>query len=278
MASFSDAEFRQFSEWLRAEYGLDFSQDRRDVLRARLDPARREAGFDSFSQLLFHLKYHPSRMQARDQVLRHLTNNESYFYREPVQLDLLRDDLLPGYRRELASGRRTRLRLMSAGCARGEEPYTLAMLLEDAGVKLDERIEILGVDVDSDALERARAGVFREHAFRRIPGGVRERHFEPLEGEFRIAEALRSAVRFRSANLVDAQTWSGVPQQDVILCRNVLIYFSEESALRAVRILHSVLAPGGYLFLGHAENLSRVPIRLETVRRPGTVFYRKPEE
>lgn len=278
MSALSDNEFRRFREWLAATWGVDFGPDRRDILRARLDPVRRELGFESFSQLLFHLKYHPSRDSERERLLRHLTNNESYFFRETAQLDVLRQELLPGYAREMRQGERRVLRIMSAGCARGEEPYTLAMVVDDSPVALDDRVRITGTDVDVDALERARAGHFREHAFRRIPDDVKARYFRPDDDGYRIDERIRRAVRFSPANLVDADTWTGFEPQDVIFCRNVLIYFAEENVRRAVRILHSALAPGGYLFLGHSESLSRVPTPLEPVRRAGTVFYRKPGE
>ena len=278
MSGLSDAEFRMFREWLVAEYGLDFGPDRRDILRARLEPARRDLGFDSFHQLLFHLKYHPSRDSERRRMLQHLTNNESYFFRETAQLDVLRDELLPAFHEGPRTRRRGGIRLLSAGCARGEEAYTLAMVVDASQVPLDPGVTILGVDVDEAALQAARCGRFREHSFRRIPPSIRQRYFEREgDGTWCVDDRIRSAVDFRQANLVDEGSWRSIPPQDVIFCRNVLIYFSDESMRRAVRILHAALAPGGYLFLGHSESLSRVATPLETVRRPGTVFYRKPE-
>jgi len=276
VARFDDAEYRQFREWLVQQYGLDFGPERRDILRARLEPTRRELGFEDFHQLLFHLKYHPDREGDRGRLLRHLTNNESYFFREPAQLDVLREEILPALRTRAREQGRP-VRLMSAGCASGEEAYTLAMIVDQSPLRLGEEAVVTGVDVDESALARAREGSYRDNAFRRIPPDMRRRYFQSADGTTRIEPRLVENVDFRRANLVDPASWAGIPPQHVIFCRNVLIYFDDSATRRAVRILHDALVPGGYLFLGHAESLSRVPTPLVTERRPGTVFHRRPE-
>lgn len=274
---FTDDEFRLFSDWLAREYGLRFGPEKREILRARLEPRRTALNLDSFDRLLFRLRYHPDRHVERDHLLPHLTNNESYFFREPNQLDVLRNDILiPLARRARTDGRS--LRIMSVGCAAGEEVYTLAFIARDVlGTGADFRVT--GVDVDPEALERAREAAYRPHSLRATDDGVRDRYFDPLDdGRWRVRHAFRTTARFQQGNVVAAEWPETVPAQDVVFCRNVLIYFDDEALRRAVDNLYRVVRPGGYVFLGHAESLSRVPTRFAAERRPGAVFYERPKE
>jgi chemotaxis protein methyltransferase CheR len=275
----TDEEYRLFSEWLTQEFGLWFGPERREILRTRLDARRAELGFDSFQQLFFHLKFHPEREAERQKLIPHLTNNESYFLRERRQLDVLLQEVLPALTRELRSAGRTDLRILSAGCSAGQEPYSLAMLLREADRTLPLRPRITGVDLDPQVLVQARAGRYTAHSFRGVDPELRDRFFRQVEGnEWEITPALREPVQFQPANLADPDWSAALPPQDVIFCRNVLIYFDAEGLRRAARGLHQALAPGGYLFLGHAESLNRVPTPFQVERRPGAIFYRKVPE
>lgn len=274
----TDEEFRLFGEWLAEQYGLRFGPEKRDILRTRLEPRRAELGFDTFEQLYFHLKFHPERERERQRLLPYLTNNESYFFRERPQLEALRTDVLPRLRARLRAEGRQELRLLSAGCAAGEEPYTLAMLVRESGLFPSPwKVQITGMDLDPRALERAQAGRYTAHAFRGVADEVRQRYFRPVDSEWEILSNLRALVSFRQGNLVEARWTEALPAQDVIFCRNVLIYFDTEGTVRAAEALYHALAPQRYLFLGHAESLSRIPTRFRPVRRPGAVYYEKCE-
>jgi chemotaxis protein methyltransferase CheR len=275
----TDDEYRLFREWLTSEYGLWFGPERREILRSRLEPRRAELGFDSFHQLFFFLKFHPEREAERQRLIPHLTNNESYFFRERKQLEVFRDSVLPLLRERLAKERRTELRILSAGCSGGQEPYTLALLLREARAALGAlQPRITGVDLDPRILEQARGGRFTAHSFRGVDDAVREQHFRrTAENEWEILPAVRGMVTFQPANLSDPAWAASLPPQDVIFCRNVLIYFDAEGLHRAARGLHDALVDDGYLFLGHAESLSRVPTPFAPERHPGALFYRKVE-
>jgi chemotaxis protein methyltransferase CheR len=274
----TDEEYRLFSEWLVQEFGLWFGPERREILRTRLEPRRAELGFASFHQLFFHLKFHPEREAERQRLVPHLTNNESYFFRERRQLEVFRDDVLPALVDERRRTGRSELRVLSAGCAAGQEPYSLAILLRNALPAAPPYPRVTGVDLDPVALEQARAGEFTAHSFRGVEPELRDRHFRQVcENRWQILPELREQVEFRTANLSDPE-WPGALQPfDVVFCRNVLIYFDTEALHRAARGLHRALAPGGYLFLGHAESLNRVPTPFQVERRPGAIFYRKVE-
>lgn len=270
-------EFRLWSEWLAEEYGLHFGPERRDTLRNRLEPRRSALGLASFEDLLFRVKFHPEREAERERLVPHLTNNESYFCRERGTLAALRGEVLPALRERL--GPTGELRILSAACAAGEEVYTLAAVARETGLFAPGRVRVTGIDLDPMALERARAGEYTEHAFRGVSPEFRERWFlRRGDDRWEVKPELRQGVDFRRANLVDGAWWRPLAPQHVALCRNVLIYFGDDALRRAAGGLHCVLPPGGYLFLGHAETLRRVPTPLRVERRPGAIFYRRPEE
>jgi chemotaxis protein methyltransferase CheR len=270
----TDDEYRLFNDWLKSEYGLHFGPEKREILRARLEPRRAALNMGSFEELLFRVRYHPRREDERAALISHLTNNESYFFRETGQLEVLRREILPAL---AASAGGRPIRILSAGCAAGEEAYTLAIQAREVlGPEAD--AIITGVDVDRAALERAREAVYRRHAFRGLDPAARDRHFSQDEGErWRLRPEIRAAARFQQGNLVDPEWSDTLPSQDVVFCRNVLIYFDADASRRAVDNLYRVVRPGGYLFLGHAESLSRIPNRFVPERRPGAVFHRRPK-
>jgi len=274
----TDEAFRLWAERLAEELGHRWRPERREVLRTRLEPRRAALGLESFDALLFHLRFHPEREAERERLVPHLTNNESYFCRERGSLDVIRDEVLP----ELADrvGAAGQARLLSAACAAGEEAYTLSILALEAGLfTAPGALRVTGMDVDGAVLARAEAGVYGEHAFRGTEDEWRGRWFDPRgEEAWEVKPAVRAPVRFRAGNLVHDGWWSGLPPQHLVLCRNVMIYFDEEGVLRAARGLWEALAPGGYLFLGHAESLRHVPVPFELHRRPGALFYRRPAE
>lgn len=274
----SDREFRLFSEWLSEDYGLCFGPSKRDILRSRLEARRVALGLDSFEQLYVHLKFHPEREQERRLLLPHLTNNESYFFRETAQLDALSAEVIPQIRADLEGGSRREVRLMSAGCASGEEAYTLAIVARQTSVaRAPWSVRVTGVDLDPDALNRARRSEYGRNAFRRLQDPERGRYFDQAGPDrWTVKPAIRAMVDFAQGNLVERDWWKPLARQDVIFCRNVLIYFDDASIARAIEGLYQALVPGGYLFLGHAESLSRVPTRFVPVRKPGVIYYRRP--
>lgn len=275
-AALTREEFRLWGEWLAEEYGIRFGPERLDMLRTRLEPRRAALGVDTFEQLLFHVKFHPERAEERERLIPHLTNNESYFCRERGTLRLLREEILPALRERLDPGEE--LRVLSAACAGGEEVYTLAITVRETELFPPSRVRIVGMDVDPVALERARAGRYGGHALRGTDAEFRQEWFRKEGEEWVVREEVREGVELRRGNLVQPGWWKSLPPQHVVLCRNVLIYFDEDATRRAAEGLYHALAPGGCLFLGHAESLRRTPVPLEVERRPGAIFYRRPEE
>jgi chemotaxis protein methyltransferase CheR len=210
-------------------------------------------------------------------MVTHLTNNETYFYREAPQLHVFAEIVLREIKDAKSGGANRTLRVLSAGCSTGEEAYTLAMMIYDSGQFFwNWDVQVIGMDVDQVALEKARRAIYHHNSFRSLSPAVKERHFVPAVGAAgQVKEPIRRLVSFRAGNIVDPASYMGLPALDVIFCRNVLIYFSDVMILKVVRLFHDALVPGGYLFLGHAESLSRITDLFTPIRFQGAMIYRK---
>jgi chemotaxis protein methyltransferase CheR len=193
------------------------------------------------------------------------------------QLQVFAETVLRSVKDAKSSAGEKTLRVLSAGCSTGEEAYTLAMMIYDSGQFFwSWDVQVIGMDVDSVALDKARRAVYHHNSFRGVSPAVKERHFvaAPM-GAAQVKDSIRRLVTFRPGNIVDPASYAGLPPLDVIFCRNVLIYFSEAMILKVVRLFHEALAPGGYVFLGHAESLSRITDIFTPIRFQGAMVYRK---
>jgi chemotaxis protein methyltransferase CheR len=203
-----------------------------------------------------------------------LTVGETYFFRHAEQFNALSEVVLP--ERASARAKSRILRLLSVGCASGEEPYTLAILAQRQGLEPAFKLEISGIDYNADSLAKARRGVYSAWSLRETPADVRERWFQATERAFHLAPALREAVQFYQHNLVQPSPELLPPGwYDVIFCRNVLMYFTPEHAAAIVERLTQALQPGGYLFLGHAETLRGLSQSFHLRHTHNTFYYQR---
>ncbi len=212
-------------------------------------------------------------------LLNEITIGETYMFRHPVQLEALRTVILPQVMQAKMSLGLKRIRIWSAGCSTGEEPYTLAMfLLEEKDKQLAGwTFDILASDLNSNSLETARAGVYGDYALRNTSEAQRRKYFEDAgNNKFRVNALLKSQIRFDRINLSDDSKMVFLKGIDVIFCCNVLIYFDLASKRRVVQHFYANLVQGGYLFLGHAESLFQVDEAFKLVHFPGTTAYWKP--
>jgi chemotaxis protein methyltransferase CheR len=274
----NEEEFRLLRDFIHERFGLFFDDGQRQSLRSRLEG--RLAGLDlrSFEDYYHYLRFGPQRAEELDRMISHLTNNETYFFRESPQLQVFADPVLKGLKERKARTGDRSLRILSAGCSTGEEAHTLAMILHDSGQFFwNWDVQVFGVDVDAAAVEKARRGVYFHNSFRSVSSAALERHFVRQGTGAQVKEGLRKLTHFRQGNLMDAASYEGMAPLDAVFCRNVLIYFSDAATLKAVRLFHEALAPGGYLFLGHAESLSRITDLFTPIRFQGAIVYQKGE-
>ena len=267
----ADMDVGPFKKLLRDTCGFSFENEREETLlsglRRRMSSTSRE-GLAAYLDLLCR-----DREELR-RLIELLTVNETYFLREPDSLRLVTDRIIPEILRERPDGE---VRLLSAGCSSGEEAYSVAMLLrEKFGGGWGGLCRIAGVDIDGNVLAAARRGVYGKGAFRGMDPGLVDRYFEPYcEGGWRLAGELREAVRFEPANLCAEDYPPVMRNQDVILYRNVSIYFPPDVQREVFQKLAGCLNDGGYLLVGAAETLHHDIGLLTLLERDSLFVYRK---
>ncbi|MBB2899546.1 chemotaxis protein methyltransferase CheR [Kineococcus radiotolerans] len=273
----TDAQFGRVREWIYRRTGIQFGDNKRYFVDKRVATCVREHGGD------FNLWFASLRAGANDRVAQQLVNeltvNETYFLREDHQFDSLVRSVLPG----IAEARRTRrdrspIRILSVPCSTGEEPYSIAIRLLSDWPGIEEfDVEIVAADIDTRVLDLARRGEYGSRSMHRVPPAVRAEFFERAEGDrHRVREDVRGAIDFTLANLTDTAQMRTFRAFDVVFCRNVLIYFDELSSRRAAENLFGALRPGGFLFLGHSESMSRISPIFDPVRLPEGIAYQRP--
>lgn len=247
------------------QLGIFFETARMETLRDRLAPLVLERGFQSFLDYYYLLKYDPSAPEEWTRVMDVLSVPETYFWREIDQLQGVVDHIVPELVR---AGRGEPVRIWSVPCATGEEPLTLAMLLDDRGWFDRAPIEIHAGDASPAAVRRAREGRYRERSFRALPRAYRDRYFERAGEVWAVDRALHARVRsWTVMNLmaeVDTAAMTGAP---VVFCRNLLIYFSEAGVRRLVERFARLMSTPGYLCVGASESLLKLnsPFDLDEV-------------
>lgn len=274
MIAGTEADWKLLTDLIEERFGLCFRGSRQEILEGRLLPRLDALRLDGLRAYYHYLRAHPCREVEFGELARRITNNETYFFRETAHFDAILQHLLPEFRSHL-DGRP--LRILSAACSSGEEPYSLAIRLTEAGLEFSGcRWEIDACDLNPIRVEQARAATYDGLSFRAMDDQLRDRHFDPVEGgRFRVKERYRRSVRFFQANLAAPFSGAGWGHYDIVLCRNVLIYFGPESFNRLIARFGQLLPAGGYLFVGHAESLFDRTTEFEPVHFPGTMAYRR---
>ncbi len=268
-------QVERFRAVIARHLGLGFAEARFGELA---DVLERLAGtnLDEVEGYLDRLDRPGVRLEDLRSLARHLTVGETYFFRSPAQFRALAEVTLPP-RLSSRSGPRP-LRLLSAGCSSGEEAYSLAMVVHDRLVDPAWRVSILGVDVNPAALERARLARYTDWSLRETSDDLRRRWFQAVGREHTLDPSIRGAVRFEERNLMDEDRdlWAR-EAYDAIFCRNVIMYFTPERAREVVGRMARALAPGGHLFLGHAETLRGVSQDFHLCHTHGIFYYQRRE-
>ena len=210
------------------------------------------------------------------ELIDEVTTNETYFFRERRQLNALIGEIFPEVllqRRERGGGPIT---VWSAGCASGEEPFSIVIMAKEAGFDPVEDLRVYASDISTRMLKRARQGTYRENSFRETEDSLRERYFVEKDGSWRISDDVKKHVDFIHLNLMDPSKLALLGPMDVVICRNVLIYFDVEHKRKAIESFERKLRPGGHLLLGHSESLINLSTSLELRHLKRDLVYRKP--
>ena len=273
MNAATETDWKLLTDLVSERFGLSFTGSRQDILQSRLRSRLEALRLSDIREYYHYLHAHPGRDEEFEQLAQRITNNETYFFRDPGQLDAIVDHVVPS----LGARRPGRpLRLLSAGCSSGEEAYSLAVKLTDSGIELaGVRWTIDACDLNPLKLEHARRASYEGLSLRACDEAMLRHCFVPAEGRHVVRDRYRKNVRFFCANLASPNGGLGWGSYDIIVCRNLLIYFSTAAFDRLIARFAQLLPPGGFLVLGHSESLFERSRAFEPVAFPHAVCYRR---
>jgi len=268
----SENEFRSFRDLIAERAGIYFDRGKQESLKDNLLQRMADCGLTNFADYL-HLLSSPAGSKEFDRLLDLITIPETHFFRDRAQFSALERFVIPEtVKKKSYPG--ASLRIWSAGCSTGEEPYTIAMIL--AAGMVDRPIQILATDVSQPALKAAREGVYTGRSVRDMPQDYLNRFFTKKGGQYFLDESIKKMVEFRYFNLV-SEPYPLVEMSgwDIIFCRNVTIYFEAEATRKVIHNLYLSLREGGYLFAGYSESLRYLSDEFSTIQMEGAFFYQK---
>ena len=277
-ARLADADFERLREYVYRRTGIQFAASKRYFVDKRIYALMAEAGALDFAGYFSSLRLGDE--AAIQDLVNALTVNETYFLREDYQFTCLIRSVLPQVMADrTATGRhREPVRILSLPSSTGEEPYSIAIRLLEDWPQID-RVDVALVagDIDTRVLAAARAGQYSERSVNKLPEPLLRKYFRKVGDDgYRIVDDLRGAVTFDRINICDTRSMQPYRDFDVIFCRNLLIYFDEMSSRIATENLFGALRPGGYLFLGHSESMSRISSIFTPHRFPDALVYQRP--
>lgn len=275
----SDLEFTQLRDFIYDQAGIFIAANRKYLLENRLANRLKELNLKTFGEYYYFLQYDSGRKVELSKLFEVITTNETSFYRNPPQLKVFQTKVLPEVLDTLRAQRKKRLRIWSAGCSTGEEPYTLAMIISEVlGAELSTwSIKITANDLSERVLKAARKGVYSEYSLRTTPKEIVNKYFEKSDKEYKVTNQIKQLVSFGQINLSDRVQVKRVERSEIVFCRNVIIYFDEPMKKKVINAYYDNLLPGGFLIIGHSESLHNITRAFKPVHHPGAIIYQKLE-
>ncbi|MCR4925522.1 MAG: protein-glutamate O-methyltransferase [Clostridiales bacterium] len=264
MIKLTDQEFKDLYTFVKSNYGINLEK-KRQLIESRMNSVLADKGFKNYTDYLKFVNSNPNEITV---VLNKLTTNHTYFLREPEHFDFLTKTILPEIK--VTNDATKEMRIWSAGCSTGEEAYTTIMTLKDFFGMDRWDYRILATDISTHVMESAKVGVYSPESIANIPKAW-EKYFKKTPDDlYLLSDEIKREVIFRKLNLMDS--FSFKKPFDLIFCRNVMIYFDQPTKDKLVNKYYDVLKPGGYLFIGHSETISRNATKFEYVQPS---IYRK---
>jgi chemotaxis protein methyltransferase CheR len=272
----TDAEFRMFSNLVRERCGLHFGPDARFLLEKRLARRLRELEMTSFAAYHYRIRRAAQLDDEFASLIDELTTNETYFFRERSQLRALIGEIFSELQAQRRGASHRPITVWSAGCSSGEEPYSIVILAQEAGMIPGVDLHVYASDISRRMLCKARQGVYREASFRETEPELRKNYFTEKDGLWRISDDVKKHVDFIHLNLIDRNKIALLGSMDVVICRNVIIYFNSDTKRQVIQTFYDKLRPGGHLLLGHSESLINLSSSFELRHLRHDLVYRRP--
>jgi chemotaxis protein methyltransferase CheR len=270
----SDETFKQLRDFIYEKSGIFIPDNKKYFLENRLGRRVQEKNLKGYEDYLYILKYGSDKNEINI-MFNLVTTNETFFFREPQQFDVFAGELFNRIIAENTKAGRKDIKIWSAACSTGEEPYTVAMILMEKLEASTIRKEIYASDISESVLSSAKSGVYGSYATRNVPHVYINKYFTNTNQQYLISPAVKSMVRFMKVNLIDEKDVRTIKGIDTIFCRNVLIYFDDKAKQKAVANLYDALRPNGYLFVGTSESLHNVTRAFKPVVINKVIVYQK---
>lgn len=271
----SDETYRLLRDLLFDACGVYYDDGSKFIVETRLQSALQRRQLDNFKDYYYFLKYDRDKNQEIDCLIDVLTIHETYFFRENRQLQAFSDEILPQILEDPKAQARKHLRIWSAACSTGEEPYTLSMLIQEKEAFKDWKVDILASDISQNVLQSARKGIYQDSSLRSINSYYLLKYFQKEGNKYKILDIVKNPVTFLHLNLSKPELWIFMNEIDIIFCRNVIIYFTTEIKKRVIDAFFKSLTDGGYLLLGHAESLINISTDYSLCHLTNDIVYRK---
>lgn len=271
----SDVDFQKMGEFIYRKTGIFLEVEKHyEKLAKYIDARCKTIGADSFRKYFYVLRFEDKSGDEFQALVNGITVNETYFYREKEQFEVVVNRILP----ELHAKRPRHLpiRILSAPSSTGEEPYSIILHILEEGKIVEERdIEVVGIDIDSTVINKAKAGKYTERSIHAIPKPVLSRWFKSRPLGYDLIDDLIGTVDFKVANVFDRTQMRQLGKFDIIFSRNMLIYFDDSSRKEVAMTFYDMLNPEGYVLLGHAEYMSRITSVFKAKKIDSTLIYQK---
>lgn len=274
----SDEEFFELRDFILRLTGIFFPNSKKYFVESRIRPRLDSLGFKSFADYMRYLKFSPFRRNEIEILFRLITINETYFFRDEMQFKVIEERILPEIIETKSWNGFKSLRIWSAGCSTGEEAYTIGMIfLEKIKPKYPNiKVEIIGTDINSAVLEVARRGIYKQYSVRFVPEDYLEKYFRTQnKDEFQLVDDVKKIVRFEQVNLMDKFQMVMMKNFDLVLLRNVLIYFDENSRREVISMVYNSMNRGAYLVVGCSETLRNLTKAFKIVYFDKMIAYKK---
>ena len=271
----STENFTKIGEFIYRKSGISLEVDKHfEKIAKYIDKRAAELEIDSFRKYFFTLRFEDKEGSEFQELMNAVTVNETYFFREKEQFEVLANTILPELHRKLPASKT--LRILSSPCSTGEEPYSMILHIVEEGRVVEERdIEVVGIDIDSTVIKKAEIAKYTDRSVHAIPKPILNKWFNKKALGYELGDDLKGSVDFQVANIFDKAQMRSLGKFDVIFSRNMLIYFDDASRKEVAMTFYDMLNPGGYVLLGHAEYMSRIVSVFNAKKVDSTLIYQK---
>lgn len=269
----TEEDFKLLRDFITEKCGITYNEKQKYLFQQKISKRLDKNGIKDFKEYYYLLKYTPTKEELQE-LYNVLTVNETYFFREKEHINALKDNIIA----DMIKNRPNRvIKILSAGCSTGEEPYSISIILNEAFQNISKNINITGIDISQKALDMAQSGVYRKISltFRAVDKTFLIKYFDVEDENLKLKDFIKNSVKFKKTNLFDFNTPVLQEKYDIIFCRNVMIYFSKKYKQDLINHFYNILNNDGYLVLSNTENINDIESKFETSRISNVFMYHK---